>query len=185
MGKLSKLILGSALAGLTAATVYFYLDETMKESVCDADDPEGDAPDNTEALKRAASRTYTMIKDGTDEAFVRVREAIGPKGNEVMDVAVDTASKVKSVFSDTAGKVRDILQEEEDLTPEEAEAVEEAVAEEAEATIAAEEAEAAEAMEEAETEAAETAAKEADTAACAECAEESAPEAEEQKTSAE
>ncbi len=139
MGKLSKLIFGGALAGLTAATVYFYLDETMKESVCDADDPEAAPADNTEALKRAAGRTYTMIKDGTDEAFVRVREAIGPKGNEVMDVAVDTASRVKSVFSDTAGKVRDILQDEEDgeeeLTPEEAEAVEEAVAEEAEEEV--------------------------------------------------
>ena len=38
MGKLSRLIFGTALAGITAATVYYYLDETTPDAVTDAED---------------------------------------------------------------------------------------------------------------------------------------------------
>ena len=72
MFKLGKLLFGLAVAGVTAATVYNYLDEGNKsEEDFENDLSEGEEEeeeDPTERLKVAASRTYTTIKAGSADA---------------------------------------------------------------------------------------------------------------------
>ena len=118
MFKLGKFLIGVAAAGITAATVYNYLEESKKS---DVDEFEDDAPENgeeendaAERFMTAATRTYTTIKAGSADAMAKVREAIGPKGEEVLDVVGETAGKVKEAVVDSATKVKDILQEEDD-----------------------------------------------------------------------
>ena len=90
MFRVGKFLLGLAVAGFTAATVYNYLDESQKSDEDFEDDlPEDEAEeeeDPAEKLKVAATRTYTTIKEGSADAMAKVREAIGPKGEEVLDV---------------------------------------------------------------------------------------------------
>ena len=104
MFKLGKLLFGLAVAGATAATVYNYLDESGKKD----DSAKNELPEETpeeedpaEKLKEAANRTYTTIKEGSADAMAKVREAIGPKGEEVLDVVGETADKVKNVVVDS------------------------------------------------------------------------------------
>ena len=151
MFKLGKLLFGLAVAGVTAATVYNYLDEGNKSDEDFENDlsegEEEEEEDPTERLKVAASRTYTTSKAGSADAMAKVREAIGPKGEEVLDVVGETADKVKNAVVDSAVRVKDILQEEETGVDEEVieEAVANAVAQDMEAEAeAAEEAAAAE-----------------------------------------
>ena len=116
MFRLGKLLLGLAVTGVAAATVYNYLDEKSKKTGDEFNDdfPEEEAEeDPTEKFKTAATRTYTTIKAGSEEAMAKVREAIGPKGEEVLDVVGETAGKVKEAVVDSATRVKDILQEEE------------------------------------------------------------------------
>lgn len=128
MFKVGRFLFGLAVAGVTAATVYNYLDEGKESD----EDFENDLPeeeeedDPTERLKEAATRTYTTIKAGSADAMAKVREAIGPKGEEVLDVVGETADKVKNVVVDSAARVKDILSEEESGIDEEV--IEEAVA---------------------------------------------------------
>ena len=112
MFRLGKLLFGLAVAGVTAATVYNYLDESGKEAEDefeeDLDDIDEDAEeeeDPTEKFKTAATRTYTTIKASSADAMAKVREAIGPKGEEVLDVVNETAGKVKHVVDDSAERV--------------------------------------------------------------------------------
>ena len=92
MGKFGRLLLSSAVLGITAATAYYYMEESAKAK---KEAGEGAAePDTTEMLKTAANRTYTTIKNGTAEAYSKVKEAIGPQGEEVLDVVEETAGKV-------------------------------------------------------------------------------------------
>lgn len=142
MGKLSKLIFGSLLAGAAAAGVYYYLDQTSKESVCDADDPDEvpAAPLDPENVKKAAERAYTTIRRGTQETVTRVRDAFTAKAEELEEEINDT--------------VQDFLEEEETSAPEEApaeEAAEAEMPEEAEEADESEEAEEAEDTEETDT----------------------------------
>lgn len=116
MFKLGKFLIGVAAAGITAATVYNYLEESSKS---DVDEFEDDLSENVEEendaaerFKTAATRTYTTIKAGSADAMAKVREAIGPKGEEVLDVVGETAGKVKEAVVDSATKVKDILTEE-------------------------------------------------------------------------
>ena len=143
MFRVGKLLFGLAVAGITAATVYNYLDEGSNQSEDGFDDDlqeEEVEEDPTERLKVAATRTYTTIKAGSQDAMAKVREAIGPKGEEVLDVVGETADKVKNAVVDSAVRVKDILAEEESEIDEEV--IEEAVAN-AVANEMAEEAEAA------------------------------------------
>jgi hypothetical protein len=136
MFRLGKLLFGLAVAGVTAATVYSYLDESSKaaeddfdEDLDDIDEDGGDEEEEEDPAERfitAANRTYTTIKASSADAMAKVREAIGPKGEEVLDVVNETAGKVKTVVADSAARVKDILAEEESDLDEKV--VEEAVA---------------------------------------------------------
>ena len=131
MFKLGKLLFGMAVAGVTAATVYNYLEENAAKKDDEFEDEFDDSEvkeeeDPTERLKTAATRTYTTIKTGSEEAMAKVREAIGPKGEEVLDVVGETAGKVKDAVVDSAARVKDILQDGEEKIDEEV--VEEAAA---------------------------------------------------------
>ena len=172
MFKLGKLLFGLAVAGVTAATVYNYLDESNgSEEDFENDLPEDQAEeeeDRTERLKVAAERTYTTIKAGSADAMAKVREAIGPKGEEVLDVMGETAGNIRNVVVDSAVRVKDILAEEET-------GIDEGVIEEAVANAVAEEMEA-EAAEKAEEE---PAAEEEPSAEAEPAAEEAAAEEEE------
>jgi hypothetical protein len=124
MFRLGRLLLGIAVAGAAAATVYNYLEQSNKKTDDDFGDDavqeEGeepaeaaDAEDYTEKFKTVANRTYTTIKESSADAMAKVKEAIGPRGEEVLDVVGETAGKVKDVVVDSAARVKDILQEEE------------------------------------------------------------------------
>ncbi len=163
MGKLSKLIFGSLLAGAAAAGVYYYLDQTSKESVCDADDPDEvpAAPLDPENVKKAAERAYTTIRRGTQETVTRVRDAFTAKAEELEEEINDT--------------VQDFLEKEETSAPEEAPAEEAAEAEMPEEAEEAEEADEAEAAEEAEEADESEEAEEAEDTEETDTAEEAAP----------
>ena len=102
MFRLGRLLFGIAVAGAAAATVYNYLDQSNKETDDEFNDDfpeEGGAEpaneeDYTEKFKTAATRTYTTIKESSADAMAKVKEAIGPKGEEVLDVVGETAGKV-------------------------------------------------------------------------------------------
>ena len=145
MFRFGKLLFGLVVAGATAATVYNYLDQKMKETeddfdadLADEEDGKTEEEDYTEKLMTAATRTYTTIKESSADAMAKVKEAIGPRGEEVLDVVGETAGKVKDVVVDSATRVKDILQEEENKIQDEIveEAVARALADEAEAEVA-------------------------------------------------
>ena len=135
MSKLGRLLLGSTILGVAAATVYYYLEETSKDSICDADEDifsdeyeededeavtrsieeeiaqdeakKADYEETAARVKAAASRTYTTIKEGSSEAYTRIKEAIGPRGETVLEVVGETAGRMKDVFADGAVKVKE------------------------------------------------------------------------------
>ena len=141
MGKLSKLIFGSLLAGAAAAGVYYYLDQTSKESVCDADDPDEvpAAPLDPENVKKAAERAYTTIRRGTQETVTKVRDAFTAKADELEDEISETVKEFLDEVEATAPAEEPAEEAAEAEMPEEAEEAEEA--DEAEASEEAEEAE--------------------------------------------
>lgn len=130
MFRLGKVLFGLAVAGVTAATVYNYLEEngnkTGDEFEDDTREVEEEDNDTAERFVNAATRTYTTIKESSADAMAKVREAIGPKGEEVLDVVGETAGKVKDAVVDSAVRVKDILSEDTDGIDDEV--IEEAVA---------------------------------------------------------
>ncbi len=176
MAKFGKFVVGCAVVGAAAASVYHYLEQNSKSSVCDVDEQDDDFAEETEetageedAFTQAASRTYTTLKTGADEAMAKVKEAIGPKGESVLNVVGETAGKVKDVVVDSTIRIKDIVQEKpEDEDPENAVPEDDTFADEAEA-----EEETAEVTEEVEA-CADAAAEVAEAAQAAQTAEETA-----------
>ncbi len=140
MAKFGKFVVGCAVVGAAAASVYHYLEQNSKSSVCDVDEQDDDFAEETEetageedAFTQAASRTYTTLKTGADEAMAKVKEAIGPKGESVLNVVGETAGKVKDVVVDSTIRIKDIVQEKpEDEDPENAVPEDDTFADEAE-----------------------------------------------------
>ena len=105
MGKISKLIFGTALVGAAAYGLYSYLTKVEEdEDYMDSDledieklegapsDEEAEAEEDfeeddfdvtAETIKQAANRAYTTIQHGSQQAVGRMKEAVGPKGEEV------------------------------------------------------------------------------------------------------
>lgn len=162
MGKISKLIFGTALVGAAAYGLYSYLTKVEEdEDYMDSDledieklegapsDEEAEAEEDfeeddfdatAETIKQAANRAYTTIQHGSQQAVDRMKEAVGPKGEEVLNTVEAAASEVGKTVKDSATKIREILREkneEEALYDETAEA---APAEVKEETPASEEA---------------------------------------------
>ena len=124
MGKLGNFVIGCIIAGAAAGGVYHYL-ETIAQDQPGKD--EAGKEEYSEARK-FAERTYTTVKTGAEEVYGSFKDKIGPKGEEFLNVANETAGKVKEVFTDSAEKVKDIIEE---VKEEAAEAVPEAEAPEA------------------------------------------------------
>lgn len=147
MGKISKLIFGTALVGAAAYGLYSYLtkveedEDYMDSDLEDIEKLEG-APSDEEAegeedfeeddfdvtaetIKQAANRAYTTIQHGSQQAVDRMKEAVGPKGEEVLNTVEAAATEVGKTVKDSATKIREILREkneEEALSDEAAEA---------------------------------------------------------------
>ena len=147
MGKISKLIFGTALVGAAAYGLYSYLtkveedEDYMDSDLEDIEKLEG-APSDEEAedeedfeeddfdvtaetIKQAANRAYTTIQHGSQQAVDRMKEAVGPKGEEVLNTVEAAATEVGKTVKDSATKIREILRErneEEALSAEAAEA---------------------------------------------------------------
>ena len=112
MGKLGKFLVGCSVIGAAAAGVYYYLEKTSGKASADADSQtERTSPIDVEAVKEAADRAYTTIRHGTDETIAKVKEAIGPKGEEVAAAAQETAEKVKEAAEELKEAAKDAAEE--------------------------------------------------------------------------
>ena len=133
MGKISKLIFGTALVGAGAYGLYSYLTKVEEdkdymdsdledieklegapsdEEAEDEEDFEEDDFDVTaETIKQAANRAYTTIQHGSQQAVDRMKEAVGPKGEEVLNTVEAAATEVGKTVKDSATKIREILRE--------------------------------------------------------------------------
>lgn len=133
MGKISKLIFGTALVGAAVYGVYSYLTKVEEdedyvdsdledieklegapsdEEAEDEEDFEEDDFDVTaETIKQAANRAYTTIQHGSQQAVDRMKEAVGPKGEEVLNTVEAAATEVGKTVKDSATKIREILRE--------------------------------------------------------------------------
>lgn len=109
MSKFGKFLAGATI--FTAAAVGVY--EVMKKSAAKEETEDGAAGESTDF----ASRAYTTIRRGTEqvadkvtqEVMPRVKEAIGPKGSEVLDTIGETAGKVKDTVAESVSRVADIV----------------------------------------------------------------------------
>lgn len=131
MKKLGKVIVGSALLGAAAYGAHVYLNRLeQEEDIFEQDAAEDGAatPSYTE-LEEAASRAYTTIQHGTRQAMEKVREAVGPKGGEVMDEISAAAREMGKTVRDSADKIKDILQSKDEEAEEPEEETEEPAAE--------------------------------------------------------
>ena len=133
MGKISKLIFGTALVGAAAYGLYSYLTKVEEdEDYTDSDledieklegapsDEEAEAEEDVEeddfdvtaeTIKQAANRAYTTIQHGSQQAVDRMKEAVGPKGEEVLNTVEAAATEVGKTVKDSATKIREILRE--------------------------------------------------------------------------
>lgn len=130
MGKISKLIFGTALVGAAAYGLYSYLTKVEEDEDSDLEDIEKleGAPSDEEAeaeedfeeddfdvtaetIKQAANRAYTTIQHGSQQAVDRMKEAVGPKGEEVLNTVEAAATEVGKTVKDSATKIREILRE--------------------------------------------------------------------------
>ena len=126
MGKISKLIFGTALVGAAAYGLYSYLTKVEEdEDYMDSDledieklegapsdeDEEDDFDVTAETIKQAANRAYTTIQHGSQQAVDRMKEAVGPKGEEVLNTVEAAATEVGKTVKDSATKIREILRE--------------------------------------------------------------------------
>lgn len=133
MGKISKLIFGTALVGAAAYGLYSYLTKMEEdEDYVDSDledieklegapsDEEAEAEEDfeeddfdvtAETIKQAANRAYTTIQHGSQQAVDRMKEAVGPKGEEVLNTVEAAATEVGKTVKDSATKIREILRE--------------------------------------------------------------------------
>lgn len=133
MGKIGKLIFGTALVGAAAYGLYSYLTKVEEdEDYMDSDledieklegapsDEEAEAEEDfeeddfdvtAETIKQAANRAYTTIQHGSQQAVDRMKEAVGPKGEEVLNTVEAAASEVGKTVKDSATKIREILRE--------------------------------------------------------------------------
>lgn len=127
MGKLGKMILGTALLGAAAYGVYSYLTKKEEESLDASDleniekleggaaDPDEDEfEEKAETIKQAANRAYTTIQHSSRQAMDKVKEAVGPRGEEVFNAVGEAATEVGRTMKDSATKIRDILREKEE-----------------------------------------------------------------------
>ena len=151
MGKISKLIFGTALVGAAAYGLYSYLTKVEEdEDYMDSDledieklegassDEEAEAEEDfeeddfdvtAETIKQAANRAYTTIQHGSQQAVDRMKEAVGPKGEEVLNTVEAAATEVGKTVKDSATKIREILREKNEESALYDEAVEAAKAE--------------------------------------------------------
>ena len=130
---------------------------------------QNDADDLADSAKKFAERTYTTIREGADAAgrainenvVPKVREAIGPKGQDVLKTVGDAAGRMVDVAVDSTKKIVSIVKDETHYSTFDTKSAEEAGR--TEESAAGEEAAAAEPSETAAAGADETAAKPAET----------------------
>lgn len=133
MGKISKLIFGTALVGAAAYGLYSYLTKVEEDkdymdsdledieklegapsdedAEAEEDFEEDDFDVTAETIKQAANRAYTTIQHGSQQAVDRMKEAVGPKGEEVLNTVEAAATEVGKTVKDSATKIREILRE--------------------------------------------------------------------------
>ncbi len=136
MKKFSKLVAGAAVLGAAAYGVYSYLNKLEEdfdyeesdielepageEAAEDAEDNVTAADDAAETFKQAANRAYTTIQHGSKQAMDKVKEAVGPKGEEVLSEVGVAAKEMGKTVVESATKIREILQEKDEELSEEA-----------------------------------------------------------------
>ncbi len=138
MKKFSKLVAGAAVLGAAAYGVYSYLNKLEEDfdyeetdiELEPAGEEEGDdtqddvtgVDDAAETFKQAANRAYTTIQHGSKQAMDKVKEAVGPKGEEVLSEVGLAAQAMGKTVAESATRIREILQEnEEEFSEEETE----------------------------------------------------------------
>ncbi len=138
MKKFSKLVAGAAVLGAAAYGVYSYLNKLEEDFDYEESDielePAGEeaeeaaeddvtaVDDAAETFKQAANRAYTTIQHGSKQAMDKVKEAVGPKGEEVLSEVGVAAKEMGKTVVESATKIREILQEkDEELSEENAE----------------------------------------------------------------
>ena len=109
MGKLGKWLVGCTLVGVTAAGVYYYLEQAAK--MAEEEGMERVPGAEIQGFGENASRTYTTIKESAGQAMAKMKEKMGPRGEGVLNVAQETAGKMKNVLEDTARELKDVWEE--------------------------------------------------------------------------
>lgn len=129
MSKFGKFVAGVGILGAAAIGVYYMLDQDAKKKASETvtkgeEDSTGTAEEEStsfdeDQFRDAASRAYTTIKHGTEAAVDKMKESIGPKGEDVLKEVGNAAGKVKDTVVDSANRVRDILNSDDKTEPEE------------------------------------------------------------------
>ncbi len=130
MKKFSKLVAGAAVLGAAAYGVYSYLNKLEEDFDYEETDielePAGEEEDDdtqddvtgvddaAETFKQAANRAYTTIQHGSKQAMDKVKEAVGPKGEEVLSEVGLAAQAMGKTVAESATRIREILQENEE-----------------------------------------------------------------------
>lgn len=115
MKKLAKLVVGSALLGAAAYGAHAYLNRMeQEEDIFEPDDQDSEQAASYTELEEAANRAYTTIQHGSRQAMEKMKEAVGPKGGEVIDEISAAAREMGKTVMDSADKIKDILQSKEE-----------------------------------------------------------------------
>lgn len=109
MSKFGKFLMGCTAAGLATAGLIYVLDKSAKKEASSVDSLEED-PMSSDFVK-AVDRTYTTIRSGAENAYSAVKEKVGPKGGEVLNVVEDTVGEMIDVISGSASKMKDVFRE--------------------------------------------------------------------------
>ncbi len=109
MSKFGKFLVGCTAAGLAAAGLVYVLDKSAKKTERSVDSLEEDTASSD--FVKAVDRTYTTIRTGAENAYTAVKEKVGPKGEEVLNVMEDTVGGVIDVLSGSASKMKDVFKE--------------------------------------------------------------------------
>lgn len=135
MKKFGKLVLSTAVLGAAVYGVYSYLNKLEEEEdygyddsdyeevdengepVASAEEEEfyDDEVDTAETIKQAANRAYTTIQHGSKKAMEKVKEAVGPRGEEVISEVGVAAREVGKTVKDSASKICEILKEKDEI----------------------------------------------------------------------
>ena len=137
MSKLGRLLFGATVLGVAAATVYYYLEETSKDSFCDIDDDDeifadddidedkdaedagaeaeadADAEEEEEASEEAKKSDYeeraAKVKAAASRTYTTIKQGSSQAYTRIKEAIGPKGETVLEVVGETAGKMKDVF----------------------------------------------------------------------------